>query len=114
VLARVAGTRSFADQSSRADNFGFPYCHQGDIADQQFGWGHSCNEFTKPIALLSTVRHHAGDRPASFLADFLGNCAIAFPICPLMLQKCAFRYFGPTIILPGLASSVRDFRTILR
>lgn len=23
------------------------------------------------------------------------NCAIAFPICPLMLQKCAFRYFGP-------------------
>jgi len=29
------------------------------------------------------------------LADFLGNCAIAFPICPLMLQKCAFRYFGP-------------------
>jgi glucose/arabinose dehydrogenase len=34
------------------DNFGFPYCHQGDIADQQFGWGHSCDEFTKPIALL--------------------------------------------------------------
>ena len=30
-----------------------------------------------------------------FLADFLGNCAIAFPICPLMRQKCAFRYFGP-------------------
>ena len=34
------------------DNFGFPYCHQGDIADQQFGWGHSCDEFTKPIAQL--------------------------------------------------------------
>jgi hypothetical protein len=44
---------------------------------------------------MSTVRHHAGDRHAAFLADFLGNCAIAFPICPLMLQKCAFRYFGP-------------------
>jgi hypothetical protein len=29
------------------------------------------------------------------LADFLGNCFIAFPICPLTLQKCAFRYFGP-------------------
>jgi hypothetical protein len=27
-----------------------------------------------------------------FLADFLGNCAIVFPICPLLLQKCAFRY----------------------
>jgi hypothetical protein len=50
---------------------------------------------------VSTVRHHAGDRHVSFLADFLGNCAIAFPICPLcynakgVLQKCAFRYFGP-------------------
>jgi hypothetical protein len=46
---------------------------------------------------VSTVRHHAGDRPASFLADFLGNCAIAFAICPLMRQKSAFRYFGPSI-----------------
>ena len=34
------------------DNFGFPYCHQGNIADQEFGWGHSCDEFTKPVALL--------------------------------------------------------------
>ncbi len=34
------------------DNFGYPYCHQGNIADQEFGWGHSCDEFTKPLALL--------------------------------------------------------------
>jgi glucose/arabinose dehydrogenase len=34
------------------DNFGFPYCHQGNVPDQEFGWGHSCDEFTKPIALL--------------------------------------------------------------
>jgi glucose/arabinose dehydrogenase len=34
------------------DNFGFPYCHQGNIPDQEFGWGHSCDEFTKPVALL--------------------------------------------------------------
>jgi glucose/arabinose dehydrogenase len=34
------------------DNFGYPYCHHGNIADQEFGWGHSCDEFTKPIALL--------------------------------------------------------------
>ena len=45
-------------------------------------------------ARVSTVRQHTGDLHASFLADFLGNCAIAFPICPLMRQKCAFRYFG--------------------
>jgi glucose/arabinose dehydrogenase len=34
------------------DNFGFPYCDGGNIPDPQFGWGHSCDEFTKPIALL--------------------------------------------------------------
>jgi glucose/arabinose dehydrogenase len=33
-------------------NFGFPYCDGGDIPDPQFGWGHSCDEFTKPIAQL--------------------------------------------------------------
>ena len=33
-------------------HFGFPYCHQGDIPDQQYGWGHSCSEFVPPVALL--------------------------------------------------------------
>lgn len=32
------------------ENFGYPYCHGGDMADPQFGWGHSCDEFTKPVA----------------------------------------------------------------
>ena len=34
------------------DNFGYPYCDGGDIPDPIFGWGHSCNEFTKPVAQL--------------------------------------------------------------
>ncbi len=34
------------------DNFGFPYCHQGNIADTEFGWGHSCDDFTKPAGLM--------------------------------------------------------------
>jgi glucose/arabinose dehydrogenase len=34
------------------DNFGFPYCDGGDIADPIYGWGHSCGEFTKPVAQL--------------------------------------------------------------
>lgn len=34
------------------DNFGYPYCHQGNIPDQEFGWGHSCDEFTKPAGLM--------------------------------------------------------------
>jgi glucose/arabinose dehydrogenase len=35
------------------DFFGFPYCHQGNLADPEFGWGHDCKaEVTQPIALL--------------------------------------------------------------
>ena len=34
------------------DNFGFPYCGGGDTPDPQYGWGHSCDEFTKPVAQL--------------------------------------------------------------
>jgi glucose/arabinose dehydrogenase len=34
------------------ENFGFPYCHQGNVSDDQYGWGHSCSEFVPPVALL--------------------------------------------------------------
>ncbi|MBI1396220.1 MAG: sorbosone dehydrogenase family protein [Betaproteobacteria bacterium] len=29
-------------------NFGFPYCHQGDTPDPEFGTLHACSEFTPP------------------------------------------------------------------
>ena len=38
-------------------NFGFPFCHQGSIPDPEFGWGKSCDDYTKPAALLGP---HAG------------------------------------------------------
>ena len=34
------------------EDFGAPYCYQGDIPDQEFGWGHSCSEFTPPVGLM--------------------------------------------------------------
>ena len=33
-------------------HFGFPYCHQGDIPDPEFGKQKACSEFTPPSALL--------------------------------------------------------------
>jgi len=33
-------------------HFGFPYCHQGDLPDPEFGKGHPCSAFTPPAALL--------------------------------------------------------------
>ncbi|HUM46609.1 MAG TPA: sorbosone dehydrogenase family protein [Chitinophagales bacterium] len=34
-------------------NFGYPYCHAGDIPDPEFGKKRTCDEFTKPIAKLA-------------------------------------------------------------
>jgi glucose/arabinose dehydrogenase len=34
------------------EDFGAPYCWQGDLPDPQFGWGRSCDEFTAPVVLL--------------------------------------------------------------
>jgi len=33
-------------------HFGFPYCHQGDLLDNELGWGRSCNGYEPPVAKL--------------------------------------------------------------
>jgi glucose/arabinose dehydrogenase len=33
-------------------HFGYPYCHQGDTPDPEFGGKHACGEFTPPAAKL--------------------------------------------------------------
>jgi glucose/arabinose dehydrogenase len=40
-------------------NYGYPYCHEGDILDPELGKGHSCAEFAAP--LLKTGAHVAGN-----------------------------------------------------
>jgi glucose/arabinose dehydrogenase len=40
-------------------HFGFPFCHQGDILDPEFGKGRSCAEFAAP--LLKTGPHVGGN-----------------------------------------------------
>ncbi|CAN7268437.1 PQQ-dependent sugar dehydrogenase [Variovorax sp. LjRoot290] len=44
-------------------HFGYPFCHQGNIADPEFGWGKSCGDYTKPAALLGP---HAGSLGLNF------------------------------------------------
>lgn len=45
-----------ADELNHAPNagmhFGFPYCHQGDVLDDEFGKGESCEDYTPPVAKL--------------------------------------------------------------
>jgi glucose/arabinose dehydrogenase len=31
------------------EHFGFPFCHQGDLLDNELGWGKSCSEATPPV-----------------------------------------------------------------
>jgi glucose/arabinose dehydrogenase len=43
-------------------HFGYPYCHQGNVPDSEYGWGHSCDEFTAPVALLGAHSASLGMR----------------------------------------------------
>jgi glucose/arabinose dehydrogenase len=45
--------------TKKGQHFGFPYCHQGDILDPEFGKGKSCNDYVKPM--LKTGPHVAGN-----------------------------------------------------
>jgi glucose/arabinose dehydrogenase len=35
-------------------DFGFPYCHQGDVPDPEFGGKHPCSGFVPPVAKLGS------------------------------------------------------------
>jgi glucose/arabinose dehydrogenase len=61
-------------------NFGYPFCHQGDIVDPEFGKGHSCKEFDPPAAKLGAhiaplgLRFYTGKM---FPAEYRDNLFIA-------------------------------------
>ena len=38
--------------ANTGDHFGFPYCHQGNLADPDFGDKRRCHEFVKPAQIL--------------------------------------------------------------
>lgn len=62
------------------EHFGFPYCHQGDIADPEFGYKRDCLEFTPPAIRLGGhvaplgMRFYTG---AHFPAEYKGDILLA-------------------------------------
>jgi glucose/arabinose dehydrogenase len=38
--------------TKKGEDFGAPYCYQGNIPDPEFGWGRSCSEFVAPVGLM--------------------------------------------------------------
>jgi glucose/arabinose dehydrogenase len=61
-------------------HFGYPYCHQGDLADPEFGRARNCSEFTPPEAKLGPhvaalgMRFYTGTQ---FPAEYRGNIFVA-------------------------------------
>jgi len=69
------------NRATRKDqHFGFPYCHQGDLADPEFGAQRRCAEFVAPAAKLGAhvaslgMRFYTGTQ---FPADHRGNVFVA-------------------------------------
>jgi glucose/arabinose dehydrogenase len=61
-------------------NFGYPFCHQGDLLDIDFGKGRSCDEFDKPVSKIGPhvaalgMRFYTGKQ---FPAEYTNNIFIA-------------------------------------
>jgi glucose/arabinose dehydrogenase len=61
-------------------DFGYPYCHQGDIPDPKFNMGHKCSDFTPPVLKLGAhvaplgMKFYTGRQ---FPADYKNNIIIA-------------------------------------
>ncbi|MEP6875546.1 MAG: PQQ-dependent sugar dehydrogenase [Burkholderiales bacterium] len=60
--------------------FGFPYCHQGDVPDPEFGARRRCDEFVAPAAKLGAHVASVGMRfygGSQFPAEYRGGIFIA-------------------------------------
>ena len=66
--------------SRKGMNFGYPFCHQGDFLDPEFGKGRSCKEFDAPALKLGAhvaplgMRFYTGKM---FPAEYQNNIFIA-------------------------------------
>jgi glucose/arabinose dehydrogenase len=66
--------------SHKGEHFGFPFCHQGDLLDDVFGKGRSCQEFSGPALKLGPhvaalgMRFYTGKQ---FPAEYQNNIFIA-------------------------------------
>ncbi|MDE2399103.1 MAG: PQQ-dependent sugar dehydrogenase, partial [Burkholderiales bacterium] len=64
----------------RGQDFGFPYCDQGDLPDPIYGWGRDCSQFAQPAQLLGPHAAPLGLRfynGAMFPARYKGAMFIA-------------------------------------
>lgn len=81
-------------------HFGFPFCHQGDIPDPDFGQGRSCSEFAPPLLKLGPhvaamgVRFYTGNM---FPPEYRNRAFIALKGSWNRTRKSGFRVMTVTL-----------------
>jgi glucose/arabinose dehydrogenase len=95
-------------------HFGFPYCHQGTFTDREKGWGRSCDEFEKPVALLGPHTAALGMRfytGRMFPAEYRNAAFIARHGAWNKTKKIGGDVVVATLNKNGTVKSVKPFLT---
>ncbi len=100
--------------SRKGMNFGYPFCHQGDFLDPDFGKGRSCKEFDAPdmklgphVAALG-MRFYTG---AQFPAAYKNNIFIAEHGSWNRVKKSGYNISRVVLDAKGKALKVEEFAT---
>ena len=93
-------------------NFGFPYCHQGDLPDPEFGSQHPCSDFIPPVANLGPhvatlgMRFYTGKM---FPQEYQGNIFVAEHGSWNRSKKIGYRVARVVLTPSGAAQAVSVF-----
>lgn len=105
-----------SDELNRVDkpgeNFGFPFCHEGDVSDPEFGKGHPCSHYAPPALKLGAHVASLGMRfyiGSMFPASFKGAIFIAEHGSWNRSIKSGYR----VVVVHVDGSKVRDQQTFL-
>jgi glucose/arabinose dehydrogenase len=100
--------------SQKGAHFGYPYCHQGDLPDPEFGKGRDCAQFEQPVALLGPhvaalgMRFYTG---SSFPASYRNQVFIAEHGSWNRSKKVGFQVVSVAVDDKGNAQAPKPFLT---
>jgi glucose/arabinose dehydrogenase len=100
--------------ASGKKHFGYPFCHQGNFRDPEHGWGHSCDDYEPPVALLGPHTAALGMRfytGAMFPADYKNAIFIARRGAWNRSQKTGGDVIVAKLNLDGTVKSIEPFLT---
>jgi len=100
--------------TAKGENFGYPFCHQGDTPDPEYGKYRSCKEFVPPVAKLGPhvaalgLRFYTGKM---FPPEYRGNLFIAEHGSWNRTQKSGYNITRVVLGPKGVVKKVEPFLT---